>query len=104
MALPLRADARAGAHVERAVGDGELVVSGRASTSLTDTPAIESAVSSLTLCAPGTVFTGPSFTELTVIATASESVAPSRRSTDRQRVGAVEVGVALVAERWRAPR
>ena len=33
-------------------------------------------MSSLTVCAPGTVFTGPSFTELTVIATASESVAP----------------------------
>ena len=43
------------------------------STSLTDTPPIESAVSSFTVCAPGTVFTGPSFTELTVIATASES-------------------------------
>ena len=39
-------------------------------------PAIESAVSSLTACAPGTVFTGPSFTAVTVIATASESVAP----------------------------
>ena len=46
------------------------------STSLTEIPPIESAVSSLTVCAPGTVFTGPSFTELTVIATASESVAP----------------------------
>ena len=46
------------------------------STSLTLTPPIESAVSSFTLCAPGTVLTGPSFTELTVIATASESVAP----------------------------
>ena len=44
------------------------------STSLTLTPPIESAVSSFTVCAPGTVFTGPSFTELTVIATASESV------------------------------
>ena len=46
------------------------------STSLTQTPPIESAVSSFTVCAPGTVFTGPSFTEVTVIATASESVAP----------------------------
>ena len=46
------------------------------STSLTEMPAIESEVSSLTVCAPGTVFTGPSLTELTVIATASESVAP----------------------------
>ena len=56
-------------------------------------------MSSFTVCAPGTVFTGPSFTELTVIATASESVRRWRRSSDRQRVGAVEVGVALVAER-----
>ena len=46
------------------------------STSLTEMPPIESAVSSFTVCAPGTVFTGPSFTEVTVIATASESVAP----------------------------
>ena len=46
------------------------------STSFTETPLIESAVSSLTVCATGTVFTGPSFTGLTVIATASESVAP----------------------------
>ena len=37
-------------------------------------------MSSLTVCAPGTVFTGPSFTELTVIATASESVGAVRRS------------------------
>jgi hypothetical protein len=44
---------------------------------------IESAVSSFTVCAPGTVFTGPSLTELTVIATASESVRRSRRSTGR---------------------
>jgi len=46
------------------------------SASLTAIPAIEREVSSLTVCAPGTVFTGPSFTGLTVIATASESVAP----------------------------
>ncbi len=46
------------------------------STSLTDTPLIESTASSFTVCAPGTVFTGPSFTELTVIETASESVTP----------------------------
>ena len=52
------------------------VVARLPSTSLTETPAIESDVSSLTVCAPGTVFTGPSFTEVTVIATASESVAP----------------------------
>ena len=36
----------------------ELVVSELPSTSLTETPAIESDVSSLTVCAPGTVFTG----------------------------------------------
>ena len=52
------------------------VVARLPSTSLTEMPAIESAVSSFTACAPGTVFTGPSFTELTVMATASESVAP----------------------------
>ena len=46
------------------------------STSLTEMPAMESAVSSLTVCAPGTVLRGPSFTDVTVIATASESVAP----------------------------
>ena len=55
-------------------------------------------MSSLTVCAPGTVFTGPSFTELTVIATASESVRAVASVDDRQRVGAVEVGVALVGE------
>ncbi len=46
------------------------------STSLTDIPPIESNVSSFTVCAPGTAFTGPSLTELTVMETASESVAP----------------------------
>ena len=57
------------------------------STSLTLTPPIESAVSSFTVCAPGTVFTGPSFTEVTVIATASESVTPlPSRARHRQRV------------------
>ena len=44
----------------------------------TDTPAIGSAVSSSTVCAPGTVFTGGSFTALTVIGTVSVSLnAPS---------------------------
>ena len=52
------------------------VVARLPSTSLTDIPLIESALSSFTVCAPGTVFIGPSFTELTVIATASESAAP----------------------------
>ncbi len=52
------------------------VVARLPSTSLTEIPAIESAVSSLTVCAPGTVFTGPSLIEVTVMATASESVAP----------------------------
>jgi hypothetical protein len=52
------------------------VVARLPSTSFTDTPPIESTLSSLTVCAPGTVFSGPSFTEVTVIATASESVAP----------------------------
>jgi hypothetical protein len=52
------------------------VVARLPSTSFTEIPPIESAVSSFTVCAPGTVFTGLSFTALTVIATASESVAP----------------------------
>ena len=52
-----------------------VVVSGKPSTSATDTPAMGSAVSSLTLCAPGTVFTGASFTGLTVMATVSMSCA-----------------------------
>ena len=81
----------------------QLVVSRLPSTSLTETPAIDSAVSSLTVCAPGTVFTGPSFTELTVIATVSESVR-AVAGRDRQRVGAVEVGVALVGRARRARR
>ena len=69
------------------------------STSLTLTPEIESAVSSLTLCAPGTVFTGPSFTEATVIATESESVAPLESvDSTRQGLRAVEVRVALVGK------
>ena len=75
------------------------VVARLPSTSLTEIPAIESDVSSFTLCAPGTVFTGPSFTELTVIATASESVAPLASVESTVSVSrAVEVGVALVAE------
>ena len=45
-----------------------VVVSAVLSASATETPAIGSVVSSATLCAPGTVFTGGSFTALTVIA------------------------------------
>ena len=41
-----------------------VVVSAVLSTSATDTPAIGRVVSSLTLCAPGTVFTGGSFTAI----------------------------------------
>ena len=52
------------------------VVARLPSTSFTEIPAIESEVSSFTVCAPGTLFTGPSLTEVTVIATVSESVAP----------------------------
>ena len=52
-----------------------VVVSGEFSTSATDTPAMGSAVSSLTVCAPGTVLTGASFTGLTVMATVSVSCA-----------------------------
>ena len=45
------------------------------SMSATETPAIGRAVSSATLCAPGTVLTGASFTGLTVIAIVSVSMA-----------------------------
>ena len=50
------------------------VVARLPSTSVTLTPAIDSAVSSATVCAPGTVFTGASFTAVTVSATVSISV------------------------------
>ena len=56
-----------------------VVVSGPTSVSVTDTPAIGSSVSSLTLCAPGTVLTGASaraVIETTVVCT-SLSAAPS---------------------------
>ena len=52
-----------------------VVVSALLSMSATETPAIGRAVSSATLCAPGTVLTGASFTALTVIAIVSVSVA-----------------------------
>ena len=52
-----------------------VVVSVPTSTSATETPAIASVVSSLTLCAPGTVLTGASLTGLTVMATVSMSCA-----------------------------
>ena len=61
-------------------------------------PAIGSAVSSLTICGPGTVFTGGSFTGLTVIATVSVSVNCAVGGRDRQRVGAVEIEVAAIAQ------
>ena len=55
-----------------------VAVSAVLSTSATETPAIASVVSSATLCAPGTVFTGGSLTALTVIGTVSVSLnAPS---------------------------
>ena len=75
-----------------------VVVSGAPSASATDTPAIGSAVSSLTVCAPGTVLTGASFTGLTVIATVSMSVRGAVAGGDRERVGAVEVEIAGVGE------
>ena len=52
-----------------------VVVSALLSMSATETPAIGRMVSSATLCAPGTVLTGASFTGLTVIAIVSVSVA-----------------------------
>ena len=52
-----------------------VVVSALLSMSATETPAIGRMVSSSTLCAPGTVLTGASFTGVTVIAIRSVSVA-----------------------------
>ena len=75
-----------------------VVVSALLSMSATETPAIGRVVSSATLCAPGTVLTGASFTALTVIAIVSVSVAVPSRGRDRERVGAVEVGVAGIGE------
>ena len=49
------------------------VVARLPSTSLTLTPPSASAVSSVTVCAPGTTFTGASLTLVTVIATVSVS-------------------------------
>ena len=51
-----------------------VVVSAVLSRSATETPAIGSVVSSATVCEPGTVLTGGSFTALTVIATVSVSL------------------------------
>ena len=57
-------------------------------------------MSSLTVCAPGTVFTGPSLTEVTVIATASESGA--RRCASVESTVSVSAplkfGVALIVK------
>ena len=52
-------------------------------------------MSSLTLCAPGTVFTGASFTALTVIGDRVDVVQRAVRGGDGQRVGAVEVEIAV---------
>ncbi len=52
-----------------------VVVSVLLSMSATETPAIGNVVSSATVCAPGTVLIGASFTGLTVIAIVSVSVA-----------------------------
>jgi hypothetical protein len=52
-----------------------VVVSVPPSTSATETPSIGRVVSSATLCAPGTVLTGASFTGLTVIAIVLMSMA-----------------------------
>ena len=75
-----------------------VVVSALLSTSATETPAIGSVVSSLTVCAPGTVLTGASFTGLTVMAMVSVSVGGAVAGRDRERVGAVEVEVAGIGE------
>ncbi len=84
---------------QRSVGDGE-ARGGQVAVDVVDRDAGDREhVSSLTVCAPGTVFTGPSFTELTVIAIASESVAPfASVDSNGERIRTVEVGVALVRE------
>ena len=63
--LPFRADS--------------VTVSVGLSTSATDKPAMSSGVSSCAVCAPGTVFTGASFTAATVSVTVAvlEPIVPS---------------------------
>ena len=73
------------------------VVARLPSTSVTESPLIDSAVSSLTVCAPGTVFTGASFTAATVSVTVCVAlgVAPSLATTVIDRL--LVVGVSLVS-------
>ena len=85
-----------------------MVVSVALSASATDTPVIASGVSSLTICAPGTVLTGGSATaviETTVVCT-SLSASPSKTNHDKVRVGSSpeSVGLSLVEENATACR
>ena len=75
LALPLPVTPAPADHVEVPLRPTSVVVSALLSMSATETPAIGRTVSSATLCAPGTVLIGGSFTGLTVIATVSVSVA-----------------------------
>ena len=75
-----------------------VVVSALLSTSATETPAIGSVVSSLTVCAPGTVLTGASFTAIDGDGDGVGVGGGAVAGRDRERVGAVEVEVAGVGE------
>src|SRR5262245_66564284 len=75
-----------------------VVVSTRLSTSATETPEIGRAVSSATLCAPGTVLTGASFTALTVIGIGRASGGWGRVVGVGSGAGRLEVGWQV---RWR---
>ena len=75
LALPLPVTPAPAVTLRMPLDTLSVVVSALLSMSATETPAIGRAVSSATLCAPGTVLTGASFTGLTVIAIRSVSVA-----------------------------
>src|SRR5262249_30885839 len=75
LAVPLPLTPAAGRTVGGARGTRGGVGSTKVVASGTDTPEVGTGVSLATLCAPGTVLTGASFTELTVIAIVSVSVA-----------------------------
>ena len=75
LALPLPVTPAPAVTLSDAAEHRQRGVSALLSMSATETPAIGSIVSSATLCAPGTVLTGASFTALTVIAIVSVSVA-----------------------------
>ena len=75
LAVPLPATPGPSVTLRMPLATDSVVVSALLSMSATETPAIGRRVSSPTVCAPGTVLVGASFTGLTVIAIVSVSVA-----------------------------